>query len=87
PTDQETGAPYEYQKKGNLIFEICADFNLEIPIGYEYGYNYYGSNYDIAVPSKGVVSGGENWKHDAGRYCFERTIDPELYPEPTKYID
>jgi len=27
--------------------------------------------------------GGESynvWWHDAGRVCFERTIDPDLYP-------
>jgi hypothetical protein len=23
-----------------------------------------------------------NWEHDAGRVCFDRTIDPTLYPKP-----
>ena len=22
----------------------------------------------------------ENWQHAAGKHCFSRTIDPELYP-------
>jgi hypothetical protein len=32
------------------------------------------------VYDKGVA---ENWKHDAGRVCFNRTIDPALYPAIT----
>jgi hypothetical protein len=23
----------------------------------------------------------DSWKHDAGRTCFTRTIDPEKYPK------
>ena len=23
---------------------------------------------------------GDNWQHSEGEECFERTIDPELYP-------
>ena len=82
PKDQQTGESYEYIKKGDLSFVICADFNLGTPVGYEPSYNTYYSKYDMAVTVPGAVSGGENWKHDAGRYCFERTIDPELYPKP-----
>lgn len=40
----------------------------------------------MAVP---VMPGSEfdaNWEHAAGRTCFERTIDPDLYP-PREKVD
>lgn len=27
-----------------------------------------------------TISLNENWQHDKGRQCFERKIDPQLYP-------
>jgi hypothetical protein len=67
PTDPETNDPYEYSTTGELTFELCATF--EQP-----------SNEQIRQPqivAPGMTAGDENWSHDAGRTCFERTIDPE----------
>lgn len=82
PTDPETKAVYEYSAKGPFSFELCSTFALayEDTQGRgEFGRGSYAS-IDIAYPS---VPGGldNNWKHEAGRSCFERTIDPEKYPK------
>ncbi|HAT03446.1 MAG TPA: hypothetical protein DCS29_01555 [Candidatus Magasanikbacteria bacterium] len=71
PLDPKTNEQYEYLIANELSFELCVVFervNKDItPAGL-----YFGSPYD---------SYNQNWSHDAGRVCFSRTIDPELYPE------
>lgn len=70
PKDSETGGVYEYRMTGPRSFELCAMFQLEsVPesVGDKSMY-YYGN-----APN-------ENWKHAKGRVCFQRTIDPQLYP-------
>lgn len=74
PKDRESGNIYEYRVKGKQSFELCATFQLESIDDssanfYEHGWN----------PDK-----NENWKHSAGRVCFARTIDPQLYPPKEK---
>jgi hypothetical protein len=73
PLDPQTGKIYSYEKTGKLSFELCANFNLVR----EYGEN--GLNSISAKPMSSAAFGTENWSHDAGDFCFERTIDPELY--------
>jgi hypothetical protein len=70
PTDPETGALYEYTVTGDLAFDLCATFirsSADLPP--------YAPEYSMPYLTK-----DENWDHDAGRVCFERAIDPELYP-------
>jgi hypothetical protein len=75
PLDPETRAAYEYQAKSNLTFELCATFGLSDE---EAG---YGPNGSMARPMyDGGLKAADNWAHDAGRSCFERTIDPDFYP-------
>lgn len=66
PFDPETGAPYEYTLKDQqtLMFELCATFNR--------------SNLDVKSPYAERI--GESFRHDVGRVCFQRTIDPMQYP-------
>jgi len=75
PRDPQTGEPYEYAVNGARTFELCASFNVPT------------RPYSVAVrtapalpgyPEKGTEN--DSWKHDTGRTCFERTIDPERYP-------
>lgn len=78
PRDPETENEYEYLVSAPLQFSLCASFNLSstpdsdknsrMAAPYIDGYKY---------PS-GV---SEVWGHDSGRVCFERTIDPELFPQ------
>ena len=71
PRDPEDGASYEYRALGTLKFELCAGFKTEsTQAGKEK------TPFPIAYES-GIM---ENWRHGAGRTCFERTIDSELYP-------
>jgi hypothetical protein len=83
----EKGKTYEYNVKGPLTFEICADFALPIPKGWREYKGYGGAlptmEQDIAMPYPYPVPIGgtnESWEHQAGRTCFERTIDKDIYP-------
>lgn len=77
PSDSQNGEPYEYRILGDLKFTLCATFNREsrgasptapraVPIKQPYP----------ATETPGNVS---NWDHPAGRSCFERVIDPDIY--------
>ena len=70
PKDPQTGFDYGYEAKGTESFSLCADFSR--PSLEEM------SKPAIAVPM-GSYGPGENWQHGAGRICFDRTIDKELY--------
>ncbi len=95
PVDPETSQPYEYSVKGimgtkdapsGLSFELCATFSRATRDDKgrgEYGYGRGGFTmaspvaYDMAYP---IMDGQDNWKHEEGRTCFTRTIDPDKYP-------
>lgn len=74
PTDPESQMAYDYKTTGVLSFELCASFNLpsEQVMTNSPKPLYYPEPY-----------GQENWNHDAGKVCFARTIDQELY-KPAK---
>lgn len=85
----EKGKKYEYVVKGPMTFELCATFSQPIPKGWrEYGEGgiyptmpYYQK--DMMGASSYPYPGGgvnESWEHEAGRTCFERTIDKDIYP-------
>ena len=74
PVDPETGQAYEYNKKGEKNFELCAAFSREsLDENAMVKFRPYGD------------AGDQIWNHSAGRVCFERTIDPDLLP-PLKEI-
>lgn len=85
PADPQTKEAYEYKATGARSFQLCATFaragssavggrSISTPI--------------LAKPMGSVESVGEdmqdNWQHDAGRICFDRTIDPQRYPPYSK---
>lgn len=72
PVDAQTGNPYGYRSTGANSFELCATFNRESR----------GEGNQSSVLSPRPVDGylDENWQHSVGETCFDRTIDPELYP-------
>ncbi len=76
PKDPESGAAYEYKTIGTLSFELCATFTNASRSAQNNG----------STRPAAVYMGGkeisENWQHKAGRTCFARTIDPQLYPAP-----
>jgi hypothetical protein len=71
PVDPETGVPYEYtlQNAAALKFQICATFSLENQ-----------EDRSAAKPLYPYDMGSQSWNHPAGRHCFDRQIDQQLYP-------
>ncbi len=91
----EKGKAYEYKKTGDLSFELCATFALPIPKGWREMPGYGGvmpmmpiMARDVAVSSYPYPGGGtnESWDHQAGRTCFARTIDKDIYPPYEKPV-
>ena len=74
PKDPETAKSYEYKRISNNSFELCANFKTKSEIA--------NSTYTKPIQIENI---NDNWQHDSGRVCFERTIDQKLYPvNPTK---
>ncbi|MEA4910491.1 hypothetical protein SDC9_33242 [bioreactor metagenome] len=78
----EKGKTYEYNFKEGLTFELCADFSAPMPKGWvEDGGGkvmpMFADKMATSVAYPG--SSNESWDHEAGKTCFERTIDPEIY--------
>ncbi|HVU06234.1 MAG TPA: DUF5671 domain-containing protein [Thermodesulfobacteriota bacterium] len=77
PVDPETGTAYGYQKTGAVSFKVCADFNLKSGAA---SINKYAADYGMSA----AASGSNNWAHGMGTACFDRNIDPDLYPVRAK---
>lgn len=79
----EKGKVYEYNLKEGLTFELCADFSANMLKGWveDGGGRAIPMLADKMATSVAYPGGGVNdsWDHEAGRTCFERTIDPEIY--------
>lgn len=77
--DDGTPISYVYSKTSNTTFTLCAYFNLP-----SFDANDAESPYAVPVVADPAL---EYWKHDAGKVCFDRTIDPLKYPVNEKVID
>ncbi len=77
PVDPQTGQSYEYRATSAFMFELCANFNRQNADDQ----TNYAEPYYPAMNDKSLAYGMENsnWQHAAGRQCFTRTIDPEMY--------
>jgi len=67
PKDPESSESYEYKITGKNMFELCAKFNQ----------NSLEHNRIMMAKSIGMMN--ENWNHNMGHQCFDRTIDLKLY--------
>jgi hypothetical protein len=96
--EMEKGMVYEYRAIDTDTFELCATFARPMPKGWQENSYYYGGGVrpmmaegDMTVSSSSMPypsGGNDSWDHQAGRTCFERTIDPDVYPpfeKPAKY--
>ncbi len=72
PVDPETQEPYVYKVDSDTTFTLCANFDLPTDK------NYSNDPYGYSVPVRSGVT--NNWQHGSGQTCFDRTIDPDLYP-------
>lgn len=79
PMDPQTGMSYEYEivDADGFSFRLCAAFNLPTPD--TAGQGAY-PIHDLSYAGPGMPL-DENWLHDTGRTCFDRTIDPDRYPQ------
>src|SRR6185369_6349431 len=73
PKDPQTGQSYEYRVTGQHSFQICASFNKESVIQSPTGIK------PMTAPVGSDTLNG-SWDHGVGQVCFDRTIDPVLYP-------
>lgn len=75
--DKQTKKPYGYEVTDKKSFKLCAVFNKKSS----------GIVSEIVSPTKAEY----NWEHDAGEFCFERTIDsvngPAFYPDDINAIN
>lgn len=76
PHDPQSRAPYTYRETEKLSFELCAEFNL--------------TSAESRLPSpkfaEPIGRGEESWDHGAGKICFARTIDPDIYGRKDKAL-
>ncbi|MDP2647818.1 MAG: DUF5671 domain-containing protein [Candidatus Yanofskybacteria bacterium] len=75
PVDPVTQQAYEYGILGDLSFRLCANFDTASQDGSAKDGSYA---YPRPIGPEGIQN--DNWLHDPGRTCFERTIDPDLFP-------
>lgn len=74
PTDPQTQMSYEYSRTGAHQFVLCATFNAEsLPAGSS---TLSPSRYNMPM----MPAGEGTWDHIAGRVCFDRFVDTDLYP-------
>lgn len=86
PTDPEfeKGFVYEYNilSEEELRFEVCAVFAAPTPKGWVSN-RYNSSGFfttDVAMVEPAFVGQSDDWQHETGRHCFERTINPTFTP-------
>lgn len=75
PNDPEAGTAYEYIIKDSLSYSLCGTFSLP---SLEQELKSKSTAPLATTPYGGPAN--QNWLHGAGRICFDRTIDPKLYP-------
>lgn len=68
PLDPNTNKPYEYRKKTDSSYELCATFSLSTTE----------INKSKNIPTGTFVSGEFSWEHAAGKVCFKKSVNPGL---------
>jgi hypothetical protein len=64
-----------------LTFELCATFaEKSQDLSGRGGYEDFSMSYPAKDRYYDPTFGDTNWEHEAGRTCFQRTIDPLKYP-------
>jgi murein L,D-transpeptidase YafK len=66
--DRQNEKPYVYEKIGENTYNLCAEFNKVTEE----------KNMNISYPYGDYIT----WGHPAGYYCFNKTVNPNLYSKP-----
>ncbi len=87
PRDPETGDEYGYilpaiKPYQKPTFQLCAVFKKSSIDNTNLGVDIK----TVPQPAVREYYPYDNWQHDAGRYCFDRQIDPDLYPALNKSV-
>lgn len=87
PIDPVTKGAYEYSTSDKNSFELCANFAtaFEDNAGRGSSEGDMMSYRSSMMINDSYYYGGDIgiWKHPAGKFCFQRTIDPDKYPRKT----
>ena len=78
PVDPQTGDAYVYKPGVGMSFQLCATFNAPTQ-----QYSASARSVPIAPATVGKPT-QDSWYHGVGEQCFDRTIDPQLYPPFSK---
>lgn len=70
PHDPETGELYEYTIQAPESFTLCAKFNTA---------REQHVTSQEQIPAQEYYTIGDAWEHGAGRECFNRHIDKDIY--------
>ncbi|TSC77611.1 MAG: hypothetical protein G01um101424_234 [Parcubacteria group bacterium Gr01-1014_24] len=76
--DSQNGKPYEYEKTGDTTYNLCAEFNKASDDKMSQAYPYV----NTMMPYGGTST---SWMHPAGKHCFNKTINPNMYSKPTPF--
>jgi hypothetical protein len=86
PQDPETGEEFGYEARGSLTFALCADFNRptlgQSPEMRQPAMPPFTGHPEMPKPAMTSFEGPfgqETWEHEAGKICFERTIDKDFF--------
>ena len=77
PQDPETKTEYGYGIKNGETFILCGVF----------GEKTENDPSSITSPYFGGIYGNTTWSHDAGKYCFERTIDKDFFKKNINAVE
>jgi len=75
PVDPETGNEYGYVVLEPLKFKLCAEFVTDTISARNHGMT------RRTYPRQAYGPYDQRWEHGTGNACFERVIDPSLYPK------
>ncbi len=77
PLDPQTNQPYQYQKTGDLTFELCAVFAQATP---KWERTKQKTPFLMTDPFGNFAT--DDWNHEAGTKCYSRVIDPLRHKTP-----
>jgi hypothetical protein len=80
PRDPETGEGYEYRVLSRLTFELCSVFSTVAQEDSNINRKTVPMPMPVSPDGMMYPESQSVWWHNQGRACFERTIDPDLYP-------
>ena len=76
--DPQTQKPYEYEKIDDTTYNLCAEFNKASDDKMSQTSPYV----DTVMPYGGASA---PWTHPAGKHCFNKTINPNMYSKPMPF--